>query len=102
MFARSARMFDRSGRPALLPALVGVALLAAWCLWFFLARVSVYELSRSARVEVETASHEVDAPVRGRVVSSALALGREVRAGDVLVELEADTLRLEREAEQTK
>ena len=83
-------------------ALVGLALLGAWVSWFVLARVSVYELSRTARVEVETASHEVDAPVAGRVVRSALGLGKSVNAGDVLLELEADRYRLEREAELTR
>jgi multidrug resistance efflux pump len=102
VFSRSARALDRSGRPALLTALAGVGLLAAWVAWFVLARVSVYELSRTARVEVETASHDIDAPVAGRVVKSALGLGRAVSAGDVLLELEADRYRLERDAEQTR
>jgi multidrug resistance efflux pump len=102
VFSRSARAIDRSGRPALVAALVGVALLGAWVTWFVLARVSVYELSKTARVEVETASHEVDAPVAGRVVKSALGLGKAVNAGDVLLELESDRYRLEREAELTQ
>src|SRR5947207_7553234 len=93
---------DASGRAALVTALVGLALLAGWAAWFVLARVSVYELSRTARVEVETASHEIDAPVAGRVVRSGLGLGRAVNAGDVLLELEADRYRLEREAELTR
>jgi membrane fusion protein (multidrug efflux system) len=102
VFSRAARAIDSSGRPALLTALVGLALLVAWVVWFVVARVSVYELSRTARVEVETASHEIDAPVAGRVVKSALGLGRSVNAGDVLLELEADRYRLEREAELTR
>jgi multidrug resistance efflux pump len=102
LFSRSARAIDASGRPALLTALAGLALLGAWGAWFGLARVSVYELSKTARVEVETASHEVDAPVAGRVVKSALGLGKAVSAGDVLVELEADRYRLERDAELTR
>jgi multidrug resistance efflux pump len=102
LFSRSARAIDASGRPALLTALAGLALLGAWGAWFGFARVSVYELSKTARVEVETASHEVDAPVAGRVVKSALGLGKAVSAGDVLVELEADRYRLERDAELTR
>jgi multidrug resistance efflux pump len=101
VFSRSARAIDRSGRPALVAALVGLALLVAWVAWFVLARVSVYELSKTARVEVETQSHEVDAPVAGRVIKSALGLGKPVNAGDVLLELESDRYRLEREAELT-
>jgi multidrug resistance efflux pump len=95
-------VIDASGRAALLTALMGLALLGAWAIWFVVARVSVYELSRVARVEVETASHEIDAPVAGRVVKSTLGLGRAVSAGDILVELEADRYRLERDAEVTR
>lgn len=102
LFARSTRVIDPPGRAALLTALAGLTLLAAWATWFLLARVSVYELSRTARVEVETASHDIDAPVAGRVVESALGLGRSVSAGDVLLELESDRYRLERDAELTR
>jgi multidrug resistance efflux pump len=102
VFSRVARGLDASSRPALLTALGGLLLLAGWVTWFVAARVSVYEVSKTARVEAETASHEVDAPVAGRVVASSLVLGRNVTAGDVLVELEADRYRLEREAEVTE
>jgi multidrug resistance efflux pump len=102
LFSRSARAIEASGRAALVTALVGLALLVGWAAWFLLARVSVYELSRTARVEVETASHEIDAPVAGRVVKSLLGLGRAVSAGDVLLELESDRYRLQRDAEVTQ
>jgi membrane fusion protein (multidrug efflux system) len=70
--------------------LVALALLAAWLLWFALGRVTVYEVSGDARLEVEAAAHPVMPAVEGRVVSSILTLGRQVRRGDVLVELEGD------------
>jgi multidrug resistance efflux pump len=90
------------GRSATITAVVGVVLLAAWAVWFAVARVSVYELSRTARLEVETAPHDVDAPVGGRVVASRLILGREVAKGEVLLELESERFRLERVAELTR
>jgi multidrug resistance efflux pump len=102
VFSRVARRLDASSRPALLSVLFGVVLLAAWLTWFLAARVALYEVSQTARVEAETASHEVDAPVAGRVVKSALALGRLVKAGDLLLELEADRYRLERDAQLTE
>jgi multidrug resistance efflux pump len=102
VFARVARGLDASSRPAVLTAVAGVALLAGWVLWFVTAVVSVYEVSKTARVEAETASHEIDAPVAGRVVRSTLVLGRAVQAGEVLVELEGDRYRLERDAEVTE
>jgi multidrug resistance efflux pump len=102
VFSRVARGLDASSRPALLTALAGLVLLAAWAAWFVLARVSVYEVSKTARVEAETASHEIDAPVAGRVVRSNLVLGRAVDAGDLLIELDADHYRLERDAQVTQ
>jgi membrane fusion protein (multidrug efflux system) len=102
VFSRAARSLDGGGCSAVFAALAGTALLAGWTVWFLVARVSVYEVSRSARVEAETAPHEIDTPVAGRVVKSALVLGRMVAAGEVLVELEADRYRLEREGALTE
>ena len=102
VFSRVARSLDASGRPALLSAGFGIFLLGAWLVWFFGARVALYEISRSARVEAETAAHEIDAPVAGRVVKSALVLGALVNAGDLLIELDAERFRLERETELTE
>ena len=53
------------------------------------------ETSDSARLEVDRASYVLQADSAGRVVVSNLTLGREVRAGDVLVELDANPERLE-------
>ena len=98
MFARFARAQDASSR-VVMAGVVGGALLAAWSAWFFLARVGLYEVSRSARLEVATAPHDVDAPVAARLVRSALVLGRQVQQGEILVELDAEAFRLERAAE---
>jgi membrane fusion protein (multidrug efflux system) len=77
-------------------------MLAAWTLWFFLARVSLYETSRQARLEVEAAPHEIDAPVSGRLLRSNLVLERQVAQGDLLIELDSAALRLERQAEVSR
>jgi len=101
MFSRFAHAQDASSRP-LFAALLGSVLLLAWTLWFFLAQVSLYETSRQARLEVESAPHDVDAPVSGRLLQSNLVLGREVSVGDVLIELDSEVLHLERQAEVSK
>jgi membrane fusion protein, adhesin transport system len=101
MFSRFAHAQDASSRP-LLAAIFGSVLVLAWTLWFLLARVSLYETSRQARLEVETAPHDVDAPVSGRLLRSNLVLGREVAAGDLLIEIDSEALRLERQAEVSK
>ena len=79
-----------------------VALLCAWSLWFVFARISVYETSQSARVELDGTVYPIDTPVTGRVVASNLALGRRVNAGDVLVEIDAAPLVLEQRELETK
>ena len=75
-------------------ALAGAILLLAWTAWFVFAKLSVYAASHAARLEVDTAPNPVDAPVSGRVVRSALALGATVKEGDVLVQLDAEAFAL--------
>jgi membrane fusion protein (multidrug efflux system) len=85
-------------------AMLGLAgvLLAAWLGWFFLAEISLYEVSAAARVEVAAASHPVAAPVAALIVATHIALGQEVKAGDLLMELEARTEALELEEERSE
>lgn len=102
-FAHTTRALARdSAGPALLAyALVGLALLA-WLGWFFLGRVTVVEVSRQARLEVQQAAHTVNAPLAGALVKAAQPLGTEVRQGDVLVELDATALQLRLREEQAR
>jgi multidrug resistance efflux pump len=72
--------------------LASAALIGLWLLWFVFSGVVLYEVSDTARLEVAGTAHPVASPVDGRVVASRLVLGHEVRSGDVLVELETQTL----------
>ena len=81
---------------------VVVILLAAWTAWFFAARVEVYAVSTGARLEVDALPYPVEAPVSGRVVSSGLNIGRAVKAGDVLVELDVRAQNLSVGEEQAR
>jgi multidrug resistance efflux pump len=81
-------------RPSMLGFLIVAVLLAGWAYWFFTSRVSVYEISESARLEVDTAVYPISSAIEGRVVASNLAAGKEVQAGDLLVELESEGERL--------
>ncbi len=101
MFSRFARAQDASSR-TLRSALIGGTILVAWTLWFFFARVSLYETSRQARIEVESAPHDVDAPVAGRLLRTNLVLEKQVAAGEILVEMDSEAWQLEREAEESK
>ncbi|MCB9717493.1 MAG: HlyD family efflux transporter periplasmic adaptor subunit [Myxococcales bacterium] len=63
--------------------------LLLWGAWAVLARVTLREAGLGGRLESIHAAHEVDAPINGTVARMTTELGREVRAGDVLIELEA-------------
>ena len=84
---------------AMVAWVIAALLLAVWLAWAVFGRVTIYEVSRSARLEVQQASHPVSAAVAGKVLSSHMLLGREVHAGDVLLRLDGsrETLRLEEE-----
>jgi len=68
---------------------VALLLLAGWMAWAFEARITRYEISDSARLEASGAAYPVQASVAGRIVASHLTLDQQVRAGDVLAELES-------------
>jgi multidrug resistance efflux pump len=72
-------------------ALLGVALLllGGWAAWFVWSRVTIYEMSQRARLELDDSVHPISTPILGRVVASHLTLGKRVEAGELLVELDA-------------
>lgn len=77
-------------------------LLILWGGWFLFARVAVYAVSDTANLQVDRAAHPVEAQFAGRVVTSNLVLDRPVQAGEVLVELDADTQKLQLNEERTR
>jgi membrane fusion protein (multidrug efflux system) len=94
-FSRTLRALEAdSARRWTLGLLIAVALLGGWLAWFLRGQVAIYEVSDRAQLEVEAAAHPVVAEVSGRVVKSHIELGRPVRAGEVLVELDAEPERL--------
>ena len=102
-FFRSVRSLevDNSQR-SYLGLLLAITLLGAWMAWFFLARVSLYAVSERAGLEVDRAAHPVESAVSGRVVATHLALDQEVKAGDVLVELDSGAQHFQLTEEQTQ
>jgi membrane fusion protein (multidrug efflux system) len=79
-----------------------VVLLACWTGWFLLGSVTVHEVSRRARLEVSQASHHVASLIPGIVVTNSLIIGRDVAAGDALLELDARTERLRLAEEEAR
>jgi multidrug resistance efflux pump len=102
-FFRSVRSLesDNSQRSYLGLALAA-SLLTAWILWFFLAHVSVYAVTNKAGLEVDRAAHPVESIVIGRVVATHMVLDQEVKAGDVLVELDSGTQQFQLTEEKTQ
>jgi len=69
-------------------ALAGIALVA-WLLWFGFGNVTVYEVSRQARLEVGSAPREISSLLAGRLTEARIVIGQRVQAGDVLIELDS-------------
>ena len=94
-FSRTTRaLASDNSRLSLAIWLAALVLLGGWLTWFCFGRVTLFEVSRQARIEVQQAAHPVAALMPSRILSTSLAIGQEVRAGDVLVELDANTERL--------
>jgi membrane fusion protein (multidrug efflux system) len=100
-FSRTLRFLDSDRRPRRLGGLLVCALLAGWIVWLLLARVTVYEVSTSSRLEVKASAHTVSAVVAGKITETRLRIGSEVAEGDVLAVLDSEAERRAIEEKQT-
>lgn len=82
--------------------MLAIALLTGWIAWMLWARVTLYEVTSDARLEVEHAAYVVQAPLAGRVTATELVLARQVRAGDVLLDLDSGSVRLQAQEERAR
>ncbi len=102
LFAATEQQLGRTKSTRLLFILaIAFCFAAAWLAWLLFARVTVYASTDQARIEVAQAVYPVEAAVSGRVVKSYIKLGKQVRTGDVLLELEADPEKLRLFQEQS-
>ncbi len=81
-------------------ALVAVVF-ALWIAWLWFARVAVYRSTDHARL-IGGTGYEADAGAAGRVVELRMQVGRNVRAGELLVQLDAVSQQRELEEERTR
>ena len=89
-FTRTMRSLESDGARRRWPALVlALVLLGGWAVWLTRARVIVYASTANGRLEVAKLVYHVSAPDSGRVTELHVALGREVREGDVLLVLDS-------------
>lgn len=102
-FSHTSRALARdSAAPALWAWGLATVVMAAWLAWFFMGRVTVVEVSHQARLEVRQAAHAVNAPRSGTLVAAVAALGTEVKAGEVIAELDAGPLALRLREEDSR
>jgi multidrug resistance efflux pump len=83
------------GRRSLLAIATIGGLLTVVILWLFTARIALYAVSETARLQVRDEVHPVDTLISGRVVMVKLPLGGSVRQGDVLMVLDATDVTLQ-------
>src|SRR5262249_20559033 len=88
IFTRTIRSLEADGSRSRVVDLLLLAAVGAWAAWLISGRVALYEVSESARLEVEGAAHPIAAPLAGRVVETRMAIDREVREGEVLIALD--------------
>src|SRR4051794_34021554 len=96
------RLRNDRGLTSTVALCVAILFLSAWLAWAFLARITRYEVSESARLEVDTAPYPIQANISGRLLRSSLVLGKQINAGDVLAELDSETQELSLREEQTR
>jgi multidrug resistance efflux pump len=89
-FTRTMRTLERdSFRGSALASGVAAVLFGAWIVWCMTARVALYETTSTARIETDRAASPIQAPIAGRITESRLVIGREVAAGELLIQLDA-------------
>lgn len=89
-FNRTFRSLDADGHAWTVFGILAAAALAGGCAWWCTrTKVTLYAVTASARIEVDSAVYPVASPLAGRVTSAHLAIGREVKEGEVLVELDS-------------
>ena len=102
-FSRTTRSLNAdSSRRSGFGLVATMLVLGGWAAWLGMARVALYEVTDKARLEVDSAVHPLQSPGAGRVVATHLAMGKEVKIGDILVELDSDTERLHLAEEQAR
>lgn len=102
-FSRTTRsLANDSPRYAAVAWLIAGLILTGWMTWFFFAKITVYEISTKARLEVNQSAHPIVSLVASKIISTSLSLGQEVKAGDLLLELDASSEKLRLHEEESR
>src|SRR3982074_2068593 len=102
-FSKTLRALSASRPRAAFVRLTGsmllLALLGCWMAW---VPVTLLETSSDARLEIDSSAASVQSDIAGKVVACDLALGKTVKAGDVLVRLDSVSEELQARQEETR
>jgi membrane fusion protein (multidrug efflux system) len=102
-FTRTLKSLDSDASGWSVAGIAAAMLIAAGgALWIASAPVTLYEVTNSARIELNEGVYPVASPVAGRVIRSRLAIGREVAEGEVLVEIDRASEQLEIREQQAR
>ncbi len=102
-FARTAALLEAdSFRGSAVTLLFALLLGAAWAAWFTASEVPLYEVTGNARLETNRAAYVVQSPIDGMLVSAALGVGRDVKAGEELARVESDLQKFQRSESRTR
>lgn len=102
-FSRTTRaLANETSRFALLAWGFVVVMFGAWLSWFVFMNVTLYEVSQAGRIEVEQAAHVIMAPIAGKITVISMRLGKAVKAGENLIELDDHTEKLRLQEEEAR
>ena len=102
-FSRTTRsLVHDSSKYAVVAWAIGGLLLAGWMTWLCFARITVYEISSKAHLEVNRSAHSIAALVSSKIVATSISLGQEVKAGEVLIELDTSSEKLRLQEEESR
>jgi multidrug resistance efflux pump len=102
-FSRTLRSFGADNfRFGTLGSLAAILIIIAWFAWLGYARVPLQVVSKNARLETDNDLYSIASPISGRVVAVHIDVGRDVKEGDVLFELDAESTQLDLAQEATR
>jgi multidrug resistance efflux pump len=102
-FAKTLSFLDADERSGVgRTVLVAGLLLTLWIVWMITAQTTVYAVSDEGRLLAAGAASPIQTPVAGVIAETHLTLGAEVKAGEILVELDSSAEKLRLDEEQTR
>jgi multidrug resistance efflux pump len=97
-----AALLAERGRSNSLTLVATLLALGAWTWWAIKSELTLYEVSTSARVELDSATYPIQSPFAGKIVRTNISVGKDVKLGDILVEIDSEPDQLQLRQEQVR